>query len=91
MVFGFSLTSQQAYYTKPENLVGAYGMPLVEFQQYTTDRFFSIDQASHTRWEGWAIVDKMLNVFTTEIFTENEPVRGNQALFSLMLRIISTF
>jgi D-alanine transfer protein len=60
---GISKTGQQAYYTKLENLVGTYGMPLVDFHQYTTDRFFNIDQASHTSREGWAIVDKRLDAF----------------------------
>jgi D-alanine transfer protein len=60
---GISEKGQQAFYTKLQSLVGAYNMPLVDFQQYTNDPFFSIDDLSHPSQEGWAIVDKTLDAF----------------------------
>ena len=36
-------------------------MPLVDFQQYVTDIYFSIDQGSHTSREGWVYVDQTLD------------------------------
>ena len=60
---GISEKGRQAFYTKLQSLVGAYNMPLVDFQQYTNDPFFSIDESSHPSREGWAVVDKTLDAF----------------------------
>jgi D-alanine transfer protein len=60
---GISEQAQQAYYTRLQSLVSAYNMPLVDFQQYTNDRYFSFDEASHTGAKGWVIVDKTLDAF----------------------------
>jgi D-alanine transfer protein len=60
---GISGKGRQAFYAKLQSLVGAYNMPLVDFQQYTDDPFFSIDESSHPSRKGWAIVDKTLDAF----------------------------
>ncbi len=38
-------------------------MPLVDFQQYTNDPFFTIDLLSHTSREGWVVVDQTLDAY----------------------------
>ena len=60
---GISENGRQAFYTKLQSQVGAYNMPLVNFQQYTDDPFFSIDESSHPSRKGWAVVDKTLDAF----------------------------
>ncbi len=60
---GISATSQQEFYTKQQNMINSYAVPLVDFQQYTGDRLFSVDEYSHTSREGWAIVDQALDAF----------------------------
>jgi D-alanine transfer protein len=62
-VFGISPQAQQHYYTKLQALVNSYHMPLVDFQSYTSDRYFSVDGDSHTSREGWVIVDQTLDAF----------------------------
>ena len=60
---GISPQAQQHYYTKLQDLVNSYQMPLVDFQQYTSDRYFNVDNDSHTSREGWVIVDQTLDAF----------------------------
>jgi D-alanine transfer protein len=60
---GISEKGRQAFYTKLQSLVGVYNMPLVDFQEYTDDPFFSIDESSHSSRKGWAVVDKTLDAF----------------------------
>jgi D-alanine transfer protein len=61
--YGISAQAQQTYYNKLQSLASAYDMPLVDFQQYTDDRYFSFDESSHTSRKGWVIVDEALNDF----------------------------
>ena len=60
---GISGKAQQTFYARLQSLAGAYAMPLVDFQEYTDDRYFSFDKFSHTSREGWAIVDKTLDAY----------------------------
>ena len=60
---GISPQAQQVYYDKLQALVNGYHMPLIDFQQYTNDRYFSIEQGSHTSRKGWVIVDQELYAF----------------------------
>jgi poly-D-alanine transfer protein DltD len=62
-VIGISPHAQQHYYNKLQALVNSYNLPLVDFQQYTSDRYFSVDGDSHTSREGWVIVDQTLDAF----------------------------
>lgn len=60
---GVTEGAQNTYYKKLHSLVDPYGFPLVDFQQYGTDIYFSIDQGSHTSREGWIYVDQTLDNF----------------------------
>ena len=60
---GISPKAQQAYYSKLREVVGAYKFPLVDFEQYTGDKYFSIDYAAHTSPKGWVLVDQILDAF----------------------------
>ena len=60
---GISSKAQQAYYTRLKAQVEAYKFPLVDFQQYTDDKYFSVDYAAHTSPKGWVLVDQVLDAF----------------------------
>ncbi len=60
---GVSEQAQNFYYQKLRSVAGPYHVPLVDFQQYGTDKYFSIDMASHTSREGWIYVDQTLDAF----------------------------
>ncbi|MCL4529696.1 MAG: D-alanyl-lipoteichoic acid biosynthesis protein DltD [Chloroflexi bacterium] len=60
---GVSEQAQNFYYQKLHSVVDPYHVPLVDFHQYGTDKYFSIDMASHTSREGWIYVDQTLDAF----------------------------
>ncbi|HEY9153371.1 MAG TPA: D-alanyl-lipoteichoic acid biosynthesis protein DltD, partial [Anaerolineales bacterium] len=60
---GVSEQAQNIYYIKLSGTVNQYHMPLVDYQQYGTDIYFSIDQGAHTSRYGWVFVDQTLNDF----------------------------
>ena len=60
---GISPKAQQAYYSNLKEVVGTYNFPLVDFEQYTGDQYFSVDYASHTSPKGWVLVDQILDAF----------------------------
>jgi D-alanine transfer protein len=60
---GVSRSARQAYYDKLKALVGKYGFPLVEFEDYDGERLFTIDRSSHTSRLGWVYVNQILDAF----------------------------
>ncbi len=60
---GISSRVRQAYYDKLDKLVAQYGMPLVDFREHETDKYFSSDAASHSSRKGWVYVDKTMDQF----------------------------
>jgi len=60
---GVSEQVQSIYYVKLHKIVDHYKAPLVDFQQYGTDIYFSTDQYSHTSGYGWVYVDQALDNF----------------------------
>ncbi len=60
---GVSSQARHAYYVKLQNAILPYGFPFVDFANHDSDRFFSVDQASHTSREGWVYVDQVLDAF----------------------------
>jgi len=60
---GVSEQAQNIYYIKLNDIVNQYHMPLVDYQQYGTDIYFSIDPGSHSSPEGWVYVDQTLDDF----------------------------
>ena len=60
---GVSEQAQDIYYVKLNDIVNQYPMPLVDYQQYGTDIYFSIDQGAHTSRYGWIYVDQTLDEF----------------------------
>jgi D-alanine transfer protein len=60
---GVSEQAQEIYYVKLSDIVNQYHMPLVDYQQYGTDIYFSIDQGAHTSRYGWVYVDQTLDEF----------------------------
>jgi len=60
---GISSQAQQKYYDKLESLAARYQMPLVDFHEYTTDPYFSIDKSGHSSAKGWGVVDQTLDAY----------------------------
>ncbi len=60
---GVSWTARKAYYDKLQKTIAPYGFPFVDFENHDGDKFFSVDQASHTSREGWVYVDQTLDSF----------------------------
>ena len=58
---GVSEQAQDTYYVKLTDMVTPYHMPLVDYRQYGTDIYFSIDQGAHTSRYGWVYVDQTLD------------------------------
>ncbi|HEX2698372.1 MAG TPA: D-alanyl-lipoteichoic acid biosynthesis protein DltD [Anaerolineales bacterium] len=66
---GVSEFAQNEYYTKLRSVVAPYGFPIIDFQQYDKEPYFSMDLASHVSRKGWIYVDQTLD----EIFHGNLP------------------
>jgi len=60
---GVTEQAQDIYYVKLNASVNQYHMPLVDYQSYGTDIYFSIDQGAHTSRYGWVYVDQTLDEF----------------------------
>ena len=62
--FGVSWKARQVYYDRLHQIVvNTYGMPLVDFEDQDSNRYFSIDSSSHTSRLGWVYVDQTLDAF----------------------------
>jgi len=60
---GVSWRARRDYYAKLKSAISPYGFPFVDFANHDGDRFFSVDQASHTSRAGWVYVDMTLDAF----------------------------
>ena len=60
---GVTQRVQNLYYVKLNNIVNQYHIPLVDYEQYGTDIYFSEDQVGHTSRYGWVYVDQTLDQF----------------------------
>ena len=60
---GVSKQAQDAYYAKLHAVVDPYHMTLVDYHEYGTDLYFSIDNVGHTSRYGWVYVDQTLDDF----------------------------
>lgn len=63
---GLSQWARKQYYAKLQDAVSPYGFPVVDFANHDGDRYFSLDQGSHTSREGWVYVDMTLDEFFHE-------------------------
>ncbi len=62
-VRGVTAQDRQAYYDRLSQAVASYGMPLVDFRDHETDKYFNTDASSHTSRKGWVYVDKAMDQF----------------------------
>jgi D-alanine transfer protein len=60
---GVTAQDRQAYYNRLSQVVASYGMPLVDFRDHETDKYFNSDASSHTSRKGWVYVDKAMDEF----------------------------
>ncbi len=60
---GVTAQDRQAYYDRLSQIVASYDMPLVDFRDHETDKYFNTDAASHTSRKGWVYVDKAMDQF----------------------------
>lgn len=58
---GVSEQAQNTYYQKLHSVVAPYGLPVLDFRQYGTTKYFSMDLASHASREGWIYYDQTLD------------------------------
>jgi len=61
--FGVTRQTQGLYYSKLRSEMTLYPFPLIDFQQYNDDKYFSLDGPSHTSREGWVYIDQTLDRF----------------------------
>ena len=62
-VMGVTEDTQDIFYDKLHSVADPFNMPLIDFREYDHDKYFSIDQGSHTSREGWVYVDQILDEF----------------------------
>ena len=58
---GVSEQAQNTYYEKLHAVVAPYGLPILDFRQFGTMKYFSMDLASHASREGWIYYDQTLD------------------------------
>ncbi len=52
---------QTIYYDRLRQLAQHYHVPVVDFQDHDTDKYFNVDPTSHTSRLGWVYVDQTLD------------------------------
>lgn len=62
-VMGVTEDTQDIFYDKLHAVADPFKMPLIDLRQYDHDRYFSIDQGSHTSRDGWVYVDQILDAY----------------------------
>ena len=62
-VMGVTENTQDIFYKKLHSVADPFKMPLIDLRQYDHDKYFSIDQGSHTSREGWVYIDQILDSF----------------------------
>jgi len=60
---GVSEQAQNNFYTKLHEVTAPYDVQVIDYREYGTDIYFSIDQAAHTSRKGWVYVDQTLDDF----------------------------
>jgi D-alanine transfer protein len=60
---GISSAVSQAYYDRLHDYAARYGLPVVDFQAYSEDKYFSVDSFSHTSRKGWVYVNEVMDDF----------------------------
>ena len=60
---GVSKQAQDTYYAELHLVVDPYHMTLVDYHEYGTELYFSIDNVGHTSRYGWIYVDQTLDEF----------------------------
>jgi len=62
-VMGVTEGTQDIFYTKLHTVTDPFKMSLIDFRQYDSDPYFSIDQGSHTSREGWVVINQALDEY----------------------------
>ncbi len=62
-VMGVNEKNQDFFYTKLHSVVDPFNMPLLDLRQYDHDKYFSIDQGSHTSRDGWVYINQILDEY----------------------------
>jgi len=58
---GVSEEAQNLYYDKLHSVVAPFGLLIIDFKEYGTVSYFSMDLASHTSRKGWIYVNQTLD------------------------------
>jgi D-alanine transfer protein len=62
-VMGVSEDTQKIYYSRLHSVADPFGMTLMDMRQYDQEKYFSIDQGSHTSRVGWVYIDQILDAY----------------------------
>jgi D-alanyl-lipoteichoic acid biosynthesis protein DltD len=60
---GYSEEAQNFYYEMLHQTVDPFGYPVIDFQEYGRDKYFSSDMASHSSPKGWMYINEILDDF----------------------------
>ena len=61
--WGVSISARKDYYRRTRAAATRYGVPLVDFEEFDGDKYFTVDERSHPSQEGWAYYDQALDAF----------------------------
>ena len=60
---GVNAETRRAYYDQLRHVAGAYAVPVIDFRDHDSDKFFVIDTAFHLSDRGWTYYDRALDAF----------------------------
>jgi len=60
---GVSAAAREQYYARLREIAGAYDVPVVDFADHDSDRYFVTDPNSHLSRKGWTYYDRALDAF----------------------------
>src|SRR3989454_7983078 len=60
---GVDAETRRAYHDRLRDLAGAHAVPVIDFRDHDSDKFFAIDTAFHLSDSGWTYYDRVLDAF----------------------------
>jgi D-alanine transfer protein len=60
---GVDAGTRRAYYDRLREIARAHAVPVIDFRDHDSDKFFGIDTAFHLSDSGWAYYDRVLDAF----------------------------
>src|SRR5947207_2065990 len=60
---GVDAETRRVYYDRLRDLAGAHAVPVIDFRDHDSDKFFVMDTAFHLSDSGWTYYDRVLDAF----------------------------